>query len=481
MDLLIVLTCEYLFDETECITYLNSINIDKKKYEYVYHEFIYGTSSDKKRIRKLKNVINSELSEYPNLMMIKFSDIFNQKITKLPHKLTHLILDNRISKPHAIPHWPDTLTHLELCEYDHSLNDLPDRLIYLYIGDYFSQKILILPKYLMVLILGEGYNHPFSSLPHTLRHLVLGDYYNHELPSLPNSMKQLYLGHFFNHKIILPQGLMRLRVSNDYKYKLDLPCKLTAFSWYSEHISLILPDKLKYLCVDFNTPFKLLIPQGLTHLTIECNRLPQLPNGLKFLYILGDLNEDIKSLPDELEQLILPRVFNSNILQWPSKLRILKLGECFNHTLLNLPMTLERLELNDVYNHEIILPSALKYLRIGTEFNKLIKFPPELQTLIWHNGMKLQPLINKLPNLVCLYVDHYQEIWNFPKSLKQLHWFTVAKLQNLPCSLEYLKLGTEFHNILPILPDNIQEIHVWRQYKYLNQLIKQYGNKISYL
>lgn len=88
------LICEYIFNKHECITYLNSVNIDPSLYKYVYEEYDYTFYKEHKRkVRKLCNVNESNLSQYSNLMSVTYDPRFNSDSCQLPTSIRQIYFD----------------------------------------------------------------------------------------------------------------------------------------------------------------------------------------------------------------------------------------------------------------------------------------------------------------------------------------------------------------------------------------------------
>jgi hypothetical protein len=199
MDLTITLTCEYIFDKAECIRYLKNINVNSNHYKYIYKIFTHGKNQCyKRKIRKLRNVYNLDLTLYSNIMMVECGKYFDKYISKLPCTLTYLKFGYRFSG--RLPSLPCTLTHLIFgAWFDSKLPKLPLSLMYLQFGSGFNQMLPKLPPRLMYLIFGREFNNPLPALPLSLKHLILDCEFDHRLP-------------------VLPINLRKIRICGEYKY-----------------------------------------------------------------------------------------------------------------------------------------------------------------------------------------------------------------------------------------------------------------------
>jgi hypothetical protein len=474
MNYVIALTCEYIFDEPECITYLNSINTDPEKYEYVYREYkiddVLNKKSSlkpcKKSVRKLINVHSTDLAEYTNVMKIKFDWNRDRKISNFTPFVQSI--------PFAA--WPNNLSQLTLNDSSIIISYFPSTLTYIHLKDF--------------------HNHTLNELPDNLVHLELGGTLDCEISSLPNKLRTLKINHSYTNKLPeLPIGLKYLSVGTSYKYYVHLPRRLTHLIWFSpyitpklnqeviclkiwnyKNISNNIPDTVRRLCINYNFDCKLILPKQLVHLEIHVYRedfelenktsvkshfiktINNLPHTLQHLRWYSDCRLSI--LPINLQYLtfdcsnhVLPILstkllylnisgnYNLVLPTLPNTLTHLILGALYNHAICNLPPNLIHLKLSDVFNHKLpILPSTLEYFDSGYCLShKIYRFPEKLMTLIWRCEMKL------------------------PK---------------LPCNLEYLELR-EYNKHVPMLSSKIKRIMVHRQYKYVHELKTQYRNKVK--
>jgi hypothetical protein len=536
MDLIITLTCEYIFDETECVTYCNSSD-----YEYVYKEYNYypsGIIINKKRIRKLKYVTDSILSEYPNVMQIRFDDTFDKKITSWPNNLSHLIFGKlyNLKFPvlpktviylklgcrfdHDIMHLPNGLKYLELGQsfggnivrlpnklthfisnqtiwfnydrYECVLPDLPNTIIYLKLGDNTNQEIKQLSKNLRYLHIGYSFNHVLPKLPDTLIYLKLGTSYSHKLYNLPHNLVYLELGHHYNHKLPkISSHLKQLMLGQNFNNILPNINNITHLTiergFNSDiHKFTMLPPSLTHLTWinDQNSPD---LPSSLTHLTWICKHKPILPQSLTHLTyykynhnsitlkIINYFTPSHIVLPDNITYLDYDSTDKLYVL--PKKLTHLIVRENINYDFKEYPSELTHIEWK--CNHTLpILPDSLKQLKLGPEYHKKItKLPNQLIRLIMYNCSFTCNLISNRrvhiePNM-------------FPEDGDcKIKCTCIPPV--VPKTLKYLELNCHYITALPELPDSIEEL--WMQYNYewigeieTNKLENLYRNKIHYI
>jgi hypothetical protein len=505
MDYTIVLTLEYLFDQDECVIYLELINIDPEKYNYVHSEhYIDEVQGEmricqKKQVRKLRNVMDIDLTEYTNLMQVIFDRKFDSIIT-FPNHVVHITFGTFFDKPITLHH----------------------NIIYLKFGSCFSQKILYLPRNLKYLSTGFRFNRRLPKLPRTLIHLKLGFYFNHVISYIPDSLRVLKVANSFNKKLPqLPCNLTKLVIGYEYNHKLSLPTNITQLEWNSKMKLTSLPPKLthftfceprcmkyipssiiyldmcyvfsdnvikipmnlKYLLVHifsmqipinnkqlhkFYEQFRL--PASLKYLKWDCYyednetqiHVPELPAELKKLEISYEYldNYELPELPIGLIHLNIMDNFNHKLSSFPVSLTYLSFGDEYNYKLPQLPTSLTYLDLGNNYNHEFHVPLNLEYLILGTKFNYKLELPNTLVYLVIG--------------------DDYAHNLVLPDSLRELKWNSEYILPLLPNKLNMLLLGRKFnHHVNTIC--FIREIMVYRCYVWLHELQQIYGNRLYYL
>jgi hypothetical protein len=73
-----ILVCEYLYDENSCISFIDAINENRKKYEHIYK--IYNYLPMNKSVRKLSKIKSiKQIEEYKFLLYLEFNYDFNEK------------------------------------------------------------------------------------------------------------------------------------------------------------------------------------------------------------------------------------------------------------------------------------------------------------------------------------------------------------------------------------------------------------------
>jgi hypothetical protein len=247
MNYSITLTCEYIFDQDECITYLSIINVNPKQYEYVYNDHDVLLVTKKKLIRKLIDIYSFDLLGYSNVMKITFYADFNKDISHLPLSLTRVIFGRHFNKD--ISRLSDTLIYLELGGlYNTEIKKLPRLLRYLTIGYHYRQKLCDLPDKLIYLNICS-ISYKFPELPCSIRYLTIGS----NCLSIPSQfpMRLVSLKWFSSANIpLLNHCLEHLTIGFSFRQTFgsnshhicELPGKLKTLAWYSmTNIPLGLP------------------------------------------------------------------------------------------------------------------------------------------------------------------------------------------------------------------------------------------------
>jgi hypothetical protein len=393
MDPVTTLTCEYIFEQDECIEYLKCTNNKHIDYAHIYQMHNYTPTFDKKKkVRKICISYNSEsmgcidLSEYTNLIQLLLDEGTNNKLI-LPHSITHL----------------DLWSH-----YTRKLNNFPPGLIYLDIGMRYKHKLPELTKLRTLHVYCE-YKYEMK-LPNSLKHLTWHN--DADIPGLPHGLTQLTITIRAVPALLetIPSTLTHLRVeesTEDIVYTSDIPDIITHLTWRCRNPLPKLHNKLIYLSLGGNLRMKTInLPNSITHLIFCCGinikslptsltylkwgydrRSPKVPKTLKYLivsdeygYICPKINipanlkflkwscvKQLPSLSKSLHTLILDSGYNYDITTLPAKLTRLKLY-C-NKRLPPLPTTLITLELKSNYTHKLPpMPTSLTKLIISCDY-----------------------------------------------------------------------------------------------------------------
>ena len=159
-----------------------------------------------------------------------------------------------------------------------------DSIIYLDFGKKFNKtlKDIKLPKYLKKIKFGDGFTQSldYVKLPENLEVLEFGINYQVSLFSVkfPASLREIILKDSFNYSLpfFLPKKLKKIILGKHFDYSLN---------------TFVIPENLKYLRVS-----------GSESNVVLFNKLPQ---SIKTLEVINNLDFDMINLPDSLEELIL--------------------------------------------------------------------------------------------------------------------------------------------------------------------------------
>jgi len=174
---------------------------------------------------------------------------------------------------------PENKNHVYALKLDYNCNDnvdnLPENIRVLFLGQQFQQKIDYLPCNLLKLTIWGIFNNEINHLPKTLQSLIFQNYsyFNQPIDNLPDGLEYLELGHSFNQsvdklppnlKILkfgycfnqdvdkLPQSLKEIHFGFSFEKSIDkLPKKIEAITIHQQYKILMKGfDKLKvFNCV----------------------------------------------------------------------------------------------------------------------------------------------------------------------------------------------------------------------------------------
>ena len=187
-----------------------------------------------------------------------------------------------------------------------------------------------------------------------------------------------------------------------------------------------------------------------------------LHNDLEELVISDNYDININKLPHNLINLVLGKKFSSKIHNFSSKLKYLDIGKSYINNLDNLPETLETLVIGGKFNGKIIYPDKLKHFIISadSEYNSELKdLPKSLIYLSIQNNYVFQ-ILNLPENLFCIELGEFYNgnIIKFPKNLKKI------------------KLCRDFIFDFTFIPESVEIIELYSEYKYIDFLIYKFPN-----
>lgn len=207
-----------------------------------------------------------------DIKVMKFPPYYSKKDIKKITKVNPdiLIFDDDFFTPIDNFIFSDSIVCLEFGKrFNKSLThiDLPKYLKKLKFGEEFTQSLdyVKLPEHLEVLQFGKKYQVSLFSVkfPDSLLELILSDDFNHALPFfLPKNLEKIVLGKLFNYSLntfVVPQNLKYLQINGSISNK-------TLFE--------LLPQSLKCLEIVNNLDFDMInLPDSLEELVIDIQPL----------------------------------------------------------------------------------------------------------------------------------------------------------------------------------------------------------------
>ena len=212
-----------------------------------------------------------------------------------------------------------------------------------------------MPKYLKKIKFGDGFvqSLDYVKLPESLEIIEFGNNYQVSLFSVkfPDSLREIILNDNFNFSLpfFLPKNLEKIVLGKNFDYSLN---------------TFVVPENLKYLRINGSITNKVLFDK--------------LPQNLKTLEVICNLDFNMNNLPDSLEELIINvPVVNKGFIN-------MNLGN----------MNLGNVNLGNATNQEIAiitqqtnLPFGLKKLKLShiSLLNCIVKIPFDCELLDTNN------------------------------------------------------------------------------------------------
>lgn len=479
--------------------------IEKIKTVYLTPEILEDLTNYKGIV--FKTYFNSSIDELPdNIKSITMSDRgFDQPINKLPSSLEVLNFSNAYDYNNTVCNIPDTVKVIKLSK-DMVIPNIPKNLEFLQfnydLSNELYEKIRNSDKIIKLVIGCGGYqNHDcninLKNLPNNLKILDINGIKDLDLTNLPDALVKLEV--FINEADIdldrLPSSLKILWITNNnFNSPLqNLPNnlkKLTIISHVFNNYIGCLPNNLEILELNVNSLNEnSILPINLKSLTIQ-TRIPStiiLPPNLVYLKIHWNnlVNYENLTFPETLKALeIICFKHNDNnnslVISYilPSGLKYLRIGDFLKFRFQNMPEELEFLLLEDGFDNEnLTLPNNLKSIYINADIDlhfKINNFPENLKH-IHLTKANLEDLINLPNHLESFYVKHLiinsEEYYNFPSELKFLGFYPYNKtdnneilekiINNVPDSVEILVLDFNLDNLnINKLPSKLKEISI---------------------
>jgi hypothetical protein len=296
---------------------------------------------------------------------------------------------------------------------------------------------------------------PYLKLIATCNKLVFSNYNNFntdidDTNNFPEKCLENYVGSIFNKSIV--------QFSESLTH-------LTFGEHFNQSVSRCFPQSLTHLTFgdNYNKPVSGFLPRNLTHLTFgnEFNQsVNELPPNLTHLKFGASFNHPVSGfLPNNLTHLTFGERFNQPVSGFlPENLTHLTFGERFNQPVSGfLPENLTHLELGYSFSNEINELPGIKYLYVGTSCTKnlLDNLPNSIEEL------KLGDFFN-------------QSLDNLPNQLKKISWLNDVfdkELNNLPESVEHIELPIRYYKKISKLPKNLKTIKCARGYKFIDDFV----------
>ena len=127
------------------------------------------------------------------------------------------------------------------------------------------------------------------------------------------------------------------------------------------------------------------------------------PNNIKSIKFGNEFNQFVNKLPNSLERIIFGEKFNQSIDFLPNSVRYISFDWIcdFNQPIYKLPYSLEEIYFGNKFSNVICkLPDGLKKITLGTNFDKPIIIPKNLEKI------KL-PIQYKFLNIIKLISNKY--------------------------------------------------------------------------
>lgn len=212
-----------------------------------------------------------------------------------------------------------------------------------------------------------------------------------------------------------------------------------------------------------------------------------LPDNIVYLILGYDFNQQINKLPDNLTTLIFSCEFNNLILQFPPNIQKLYFGTKFNQNLV-LADSLRYLFFGQDFNKKIIFNENLTHLGIGKNFSQDLELPTSIIFFSIELSETNSNILDNLPNsmeTLVIYGWKYdaKQIDNLPTSIVNLiinHPYFNQELNNLPNSIEYLRLNSEYNQKFEKIPNKLKTMECFDIYEYKDFFVSKGCNVITY-
>lgn len=208
----------------------------------------------------------------------------------------------------------------------------------------------------------------------------------------------------------------------------------------NDYLEIINTHKTIFFGKAFNSDISL-IPENITTIIFDQKSL---------------FNKEIKDLHFGVIKIVFGNNFNQKLEYLPDGIEELEFNQesIFNSDLSNLPSSIKKITLGYQYNLSLnCLPSGLEYLKICSSYNQEIHvFPHNLKYLFFYKS-DIDVYDNK--------IQKYSYNW---------------KIANLPQNLIEIRYPTNYPYPIDKISESIKIIHLPSDYKFINDLKKNYQN-----
>jgi hypothetical protein len=243
---------------------------------------------------------------------------------------------------------------------------------------------------------------------------------------------------------------------------------------------LNLPHNITHLTFGDNFNQSIILPSELTHLTFGYifNQSIIIPSELTHLTFGWAFNQSV-ILPLNLTHLTFGENFNQSVIL-PLNLINLTFGYFFNQLVNWTPQNLTHLTFGHKFNQSVVLPPNLTYLTFGHFFNQILDLPTSIKYLKLSSDYH-QNIVDNLPNgLEELELHNIEnlELSNLPSGIKKIVFYKYCKynkeLNCLPKSIEYIILNIDYDKKISNIPANFKTLECSKDYKFINDFIDKY-------
>ena len=262
-------------------------------------------------------------------------------------------------------------------------------------------------------------------------------------------------------KILGSTNIYKKSQSEQYTH-MNYSIKTNTMEFYGDTID----EKIIGIIIE-NDISKIIIHKQLLH------SIDNLPNNVIILVLYRCNSSQLYDLPNSITHLYFVDLIGElNCL--PSGIKLIDFGNNFDSKINILPISMEEIILGNKFNQMVNnLPPNLKSIKFGEKFNQMVdNLPSQLEIIIF--GSSFNQSIDNLPNSIKYIEFNWVGIFslpihNLPNSLEEIKFNNsfCNEVCELPNGLKKILLGTNFSK--PInAPYSLEKIKLCSKYKYLN-------------